>query len=352
MSPCKIYSDLRWPEKTGIGHVMHSLIARKPAHLDLIDLEVPGRIGSPFSPLAITRCLRAADVRDGVFWSAGFVPPAACAVPAVVTVHDLTHLRFYSRLHAAYYSLVFRPLYRRCAAVICVSDYTRREFLAWSGLPRERVHVVYNGVGAAYGRNTATLGLPYRYVLYPGNHRGYKNLQRLLSAYAASSLPSSGIHLVLTGEADPQLVAQAYTLGVPSLLRFMGRVTDDDLPKLYKGALMVAFVSLYEGFGLPIVEAMASGVPVLTSNVSAMPEVARDAALIVDPYAVDAITRGLDNLARDAHLREALVAKGRARVADFDWERSAATVWGIVQHAAYAPSGAASGVAVERSAGT
>jgi glycosyltransferase involved in cell wall biosynthesis len=329
----KVYSDLRWPAKTGIGHVLTSLVERKPPQAELIDLQVQGRIGSPFSPLAISKALRRTAATEGVFWSAGFVPPAACRLPVVLTVHDLTHLRFYTRLHTAYYNLFFKPLYSRCQAIVCVSDYTRREFLQWSGMPPEKVHVVYNGVGKAYAENTQTLDLPYRYVLYPGNHRGYKNLDRLVAAYAASTLPAQGIRLVMTGEPNPALMAQAQTLGVYQHLHFMGRVADADLPKLYKGALLVAFVSLYEGFGLPIVEGMASGVPVLTSNVSSMPEVAGDAALIVDPYSVVAITGALNTLAGDDALRAALVEKGWARVARFDWDRSARELWDIVGRA-------------------
>jgi glycosyltransferase involved in cell wall biosynthesis len=332
-APFKVYSDLRWPLKTGIGNVLTSLVERKPPQVELIDLQVQGRIGSPFSPVAISKALRQASADDGVFWSAGFVPPAACRLPVVLTVHDLTHLRFYTRLHTAYYNLFFKPLYRRCDAIVCVSDYTRKELLAWSGLPAGKVHVVYNGVGKAYAENRLTLELPYRYVLYPGNHRSYKNLDRLITAFAASALPAEGIRLVMTGEPNAALIAHAQSLGVERHLHFMGRVEDADLPRLYKGALMVAFVSLYEGFGLPIVEAMASGVPVLTSNVSAMPEVAGDAALIVDPYSVEAITGGLNALAGDDGLRNDLVAKGRARVTQFDWDRSARELWDIVGRA-------------------
>jgi glycosyltransferase involved in cell wall biosynthesis len=337
----KVYSDLRWPLKTGIGNVLTSLVERKPPQVELIDLGVEGRIGSPLSPVAISKALRRASAADGVFWSAGFVPPAACRLPVVLTVHDLTHLRFYTRLHTAYYNLFFRPLYRRCAAIVCVSDYTRKEFLVWSGLPADRVHVVYNGVGRAYAENALTLGLPYQYILYPGNHRSYKNLDRLITAYAGSTLPAQGIRLVMTGDPNPALMAHAQALGVARHLHFMGRVEDADLPRLYKGALMVAFVSLYEGFGLPIVEAMASGVPVLTANVSAMPEVAGDAALIVDPCSVEAITGGLNALAGNEGLRNDLVAKGRARVTRFDWDRSARELWDIVdrvREAGYASS--------------
>ncbi|MES2407835.1 MAG: glycosyltransferase family 1 protein [Pseudomonadota bacterium] len=328
-----VYSDMRWPLKTGIGNVMAAMIERKPSRMDLIGLEVKGSIGSPFSPFAISHALRRSGAdRDGVYWSAGFVPPALMNMPSVVTVHDLTHLRFYSRFHAAYYNHYLKPLYRRCSAIVCVSDYTRREFLDWSGMPPDKVSVVYNSVDQMYLDNQEAAQLSYRYVLYPGNHRSYKNLERLISAFAASALPQQNIHLVMTGAVNQSLVEHAMRQGVVSKLHFLGRVKDEDLPKLYKGALLVAFVSLYEGFGLPIVEAMASGVPVLTSDVSAMPEVAGNAALIVDPYSIDAIAEGLNDLVSDEVLRQELVGKGREQVKRFDWDRSAKKLWDIVGH--------------------
>jgi glycosyltransferase involved in cell wall biosynthesis len=326
-----VYSDLRWPLKTGIGNVLTELRARVPGHVRVVDAAVQGSIGSPLSPLAITRAVRRQQPENGVFWSAGFVPPVACRMPAVVTVHDLTHLRFYSRAHRIYYNQILRPLYRRCEAIVCVSDYTRREFLAWSGMAPHRVHVVLNGVAPVFAENQQKSDLPFRYVLYPGNQRGYKNLARLIAAYARSTLPGQGVRLVLTGQANPLLVLQATTLGVAEQLHFTGWVADADLPRLYKGAEAVAFVSLYEGFGLPLVEAMASGVPVLTSNVSAMPEVAGDAALIVDPYSVEAIAAGLDRIVNDTDLRAELVARGSEQVKRFDWDQSAHALWAIVE---------------------
>lgn len=328
-----VYADLRWPSKTGIGNVQSELLARVPNRAKVVDLAVEGALGSPLSPLAVSQALKRSRAGDGVFWNPGFIPPLSSGMPSVVTVHDLTHLHFYSRLHRVYYQLVFKHLYRRCSAVVCVSDFTRREFLAWSGMPAERVHVVHNGVQPIYAENDQTYGLPYRYVLYPGNHRGYKNIVRLMEAFARSSLPKQDIHLVMTGSENPALTRRAGELGVSSLVRFTGRVQDAELPRLYKGALLVAFVSLYEGFGLPLVEAMASGVPVLTSNVSAMPEVAGDAALIVDPYSVEAIANGLDVLARDEVMREDLVGKGLQRVSAFDWDVSAGELWSIIDRA-------------------
>jgi glycosyltransferase involved in cell wall biosynthesis len=328
-----VYADLRWPPNTGIGVVQSALLSRAPSSLDLVDIGTAGRIGSPVSPLRIMRALALSGARRGVFWSAGYMPPARSEVPVVVTVHDLTHLHFYGSLHAAYYRLVLRRMYRQCRSIICVSEYTRGEFLEWSGVPSERVFTVHNGVSVDVFSGTGDYGLPYPYVFYPGNRRPYKNLQRLVRAYANSALPRSGIELVLTGEPDGELRRCAREAGVAESLHFCGSVNQQDLARLYRGAALVAFVSLYEGFGLPIVEAMAAGVPVLTSNVAAMPEVAGSAALLVDPTSTQEIASGLERISFDSDLRRQLVQRGREQAARFSWDDSAAAVWKIVAEA-------------------
>ena len=121
--------------------------------------------------------------------------------------------------------------------------------------------------------------------------------------------------------------------GLERVIHFTGAVSDQDLARLYRGATLVAFVSLYEGFGLPIIEGMAAGVPVLTSNVAAMPEVAGEAALLVDPTSIEDIAGGLERLSFNAELRQQMVHRGAIRAAHFDWDRSAAQVWKIVAEA-------------------
>lgn len=333
-----VYSDPRWPEKTGIGNVLAAMKMYVPNDLSIVDLDIAGSVGSPLSPLAISRALSKLQANDGVFWSAGFVPPLTNRLPSVVTVHDLTHLHFYSRKHAVYYDLVYRPLYRRCAHIVCVSNYTRQEFLKWSGISPDRVSTIYNGVTAEYSVNDTKYPCDFPYVLYPGNQRSYKNLDRLVQAYAVSRLPNLGIRLGMTGRPNPALIEAATRLGVQDGLHFFGWVEDDELPALYRGALAVAFVSLYEGFGLPIIEAMASRVPVLTSNVSAMPEVAQDAAIVVDPYDVSAIADGLNRMVESPALRDELVAKGVVRARAFDWHLAADQLWDVVHRASRSTS--------------
>nr|WP_246746057.1 glycosyltransferase family 1 protein [Ciceribacter sp. L1K22] len=270
----------------------------------------------------------------GVFYSAGFVPPVFSRLPSVVIVHDLTHRRFYGAAKRAYYDLVYKPLYRRCSAVICVSEFTRQEFLEWSGMPAEKVHLVYNGYESCFNEAGPVHQPGYPYVFYGGNHRSYKNLDRLIKAFAASTLPSRGIKLVLTGKRNDELATLADNLSVGSDVVFAGRLPSEEIPSFYRGALAVAYVSLFEGFGLPIVEAYACGVPVLTSNVSAMPEVAGEGALLVNPESVEEIKQGLDRITSDEDLRMRLIAGGRRRREDFDWDSSAQRLWQLVKDTA------------------
>jgi glycosyltransferase involved in cell wall biosynthesis len=328
-----VHADLRWPGSSGIGVVQAELLRRVPASLQVVDLHVAGRIGLPTSPLAIARAL-ARSAGGGVFWSPGFVPPAWSRLPTVVTVHDLTHLHFYTKLHRAYYEMVLRPLFHRCAHIVCVSNFTRDELLGWSKIDPGKVTTVYNGVEPQQFASRGPPVLAFPYVLYPGNHRGYKNLQRLLQAYALSTLPAGGVRLVLTGATEPNLRATAAALGVERSVHFTGTVDRATLIGLYAHATCVAFVSLYEGFGLPLLEAMAARVPVLASRAAALPEIAGDAALLVDPTRIDEISHGLQELTGNETLRTRLVEKGAARVTQFGWNTAAAAVWRIVAQAA------------------
>lgn len=335
-----VYADLRWSWQNGsagIDNVKRELLSRAPAHATIVELPIGVQPGSALSPLAIAVALRRMRPVSGVFWSPGFMPPARSSVPAVVTVHDLIHLRHYSRLHRTYYEHVLRPLYRRCRTIVCVSEHTRREFLHWSGMPQERVVTLYNGVSAGFwSADGSERPVAFPYVLYAGNRRAHKNLDRLLDAYGRSALAARGIHLVLTGEPDARLRARAARFRVEDFVHFSGQVAAATMPALYRHAHAVVLVSLDEGFGLPIVEAMAAGVPVLTSNVSAMPEIAGGAALLADPLSVESIRGGLEALAFDRDERERRIALGRARARAFDWNAAARGWWQILDEASAA----------------
>jgi glycosyltransferase involved in cell wall biosynthesis len=334
-SALTVCADRRWPPNTGIGVVQYELERRRPAGTEIVDLGVKGRIGAIFSPVSISRAIRKMKLpKDVMFISWGFIPPLISRRKKILIVHDLTHLHYYGWLKKTYYNVIFKPLYRRCAAISCVSKFTRDEFVAWSGMQPAKVHVIYNGCSQDFSQDAMPANLGYRYLLYPGNHRVYKNLGRLIQGYAHSGLSRDGVHLVLTGSENDQLLAVAAQEGVSDFVHFLGTVPHPEIPKLYRGASAIAFISLYEGFGLPIVEGMASGVPVVTSNLSCMPEIADGAAMLVDPFDVADIARGLTSVVHDDGVRNRLIARGLERVKCFNWDEAGGKFWTLAKQVA------------------
>jgi glycosyltransferase involved in cell wall biosynthesis len=329
-----VLADMRFASDTGIGKVQEALAARSPTYSEIVDLRVRGRYGSPFSPfyiaLSIRKKVAGREPKGVVFWSAGFMPPLFSKIPTVVFVHDLIHLKHYGHLKRLYYNLILKRLYRRCSAIVCVSDFTRQEFIEWSGVPPGKVYLIYNGLDGRYLGKYEAAELGFQYILYVGSHRSSKNLPRLIESYSRSALPSRSIHLVLTGSENQELRNLILRYGLEGIVHFLGSVPEDQLPALYKGAQAVVYVSLQEGFGLPLLEAMASEVPVITSNITAMPEIAADAALVVDPYSVKDIALGLDRITSDETLRASLIRAGRIRVNQFDWDASAGKFWKLM----------------------
>ena len=296
-----IHYDPRWSGPHGIGRFSDEVTARLP---DARPLQVRARKLSLLDPLATTWALK--GLREGVYFTPGFNAPLRAPIPFVFCIHDLIHLRFAGEstaLRRAYYRLVVGPAAQRAARVLTVSAFSRREILEWSGLPGERVEVVGNGVSAAFRPDGPRHQPGFPYFLHVGRRAAHKNVERLVAAHAASRR------------------------GREVRLLFAGELDDAQLAAHYRGAVALVFPSLYEGFGLPIVEAMACGTPVLTSTATAIPETAGEGnALYVDPLSVEAIAAGLDQLAEDATLRADLRQRGLARARAFSWERVAAKV--------------------------
>lgn len=271
-------------------------------------------------PLATALALR--RLRSGVYFSPGFNGPIRAPIPFVFSIHDLIHLRFpeaSSPVRRAYYRLIVLPASRRAFRVITGSEYSRGTILDWTGLPPERVVAVGYGVSGDFAPGGARYEPGYPYFLYVGRREPHKNIPRLVEGFAASRA-SAAIRLLFTGSPERRIEELAARHRVRGAIHFTGTLSDPDLAACYRGAVALAFPSLYEGFGLPIIEAMACGVPVLASNVTAIPEVAADAALLVDPTSTQAIAQALDRLADDSALRSTLGARGLARARRFSWD--------------------------------
>ncbi len=261
------------------------------------------------------------------------MPPAMCRLPFVVTIHDLIHLHYGTLLHRTYYNKIISPFLGGADRILTVSEYSRSEILAWSGLPSERVVSIHNGVSTEFALDGDVFQPGFPYVLYVGNRKKHKNLERLIQGFGKARLDSE-IRLAISGVENQKLVELATKSGISSQLVFLGRIEEKALPSIYRGALAACFVSLYEGFGLPPLEAMACGTPVLTSNVTSLPEVVGDAALMVEPHDVEAIADGLKRLVEDFFLRDELRRKGLERAKRFNWDKTAELTWQVLQQAA------------------
>jgi len=270
-----------------------------------------------------------------------YVLPLLCRKRAVVTIHDCIHLLFPqylpNRMALSYAKYMMRHAVHRGAAILTVSDASRRDILRfYPEADPERIQVVPNAIDDAIlddpgeeemERVKERYQIRGRYVLYAGNIKPHKNLDRLIAAFGLlKQRPGhEDVKLLIIGDEVNKygsLRRSMETSGVRQDVRFFGFVPDHTLSALYRMASVFAFPSLYEGFGLPPLEAMACGTPVVTSNISSLPEVVGDAALLVDPYNVEEIADGLARVLDDKALCSDLVARGRERVLHFSWERS------------------------------
>ncbi|WP_426190302.1 glycosyltransferase family 4 protein [Massilia sp. DWR3-1-1] len=322
----KIAVDYSWLGPTGIGRMAAEVISRAPPEIDILGIREGCQNARPYTPIGLALAIRTSDA--DAFWSPGFMPPAATfRTPSAITIHDLTHLHFYGTKHRFYYNHVILPLLRKVDLIFTVSDYTKLELQDWSGIPDDRIVRIYNGVDPSFSPDGPAIDIGRPYILYAGNRRGYKNVDNLMAAFARSGLASDGFMLGLTGKRDAASEAVERSLDIVGHVHYFGFVADAMMPDLYRGAHATAFVSHYEGFGLPIVESMACGVPVITSLNSSMPEVAGDAAILVDSHSIDDIADGLARVCRNISLRAALQASGLARAACFSWDSTGKDYW-------------------------
>lgn len=271
------------------------------------------------------------------------IPLAGREGKCVVTVHDLIPLllpRTFTRRHRTIVRLALARVRRRADLVLVPSRAVQRDVVERLGVEEERVVVVPHGCearfrpargaadAAALSAAAGRLGLPPRYVLAVGTLEPRKNLTTLLHAYArlraaAAAPPPELVLAGARGWLDGPVRQTVRALGLEAVVRLPGFIDDDDLPAVYRGAELVVFPSLREGFGLPLLEAMASGVPVVASSAPALPEVAGGAALLVDPLDVEAMAAAAARALRDQPLREKLRAAGIARAAQFSWTAAA-----------------------------
>ena len=288
-----------------------------------------------------------------IFLSPYIKGPLLAPCPYVVTIHDLIFLKIdaYESGRSMVRNRVFRVwaqlISKHAAAVITVSQRSKEDIMELLEVPESKIVVAPNGLPAEFVLEagapsqlewvTRKYGIIQPYVLYVGNFKPHKNLYMLLAAFKqVSENLGPRYQLVLAGgdaHYRPELQRRVAELDLEDRVIFTGFVENRDLPDLYKGAEVFVFPSLYEGFGIPVLEAMACGTPVVTSKTTALPEVAGDAGVLVDPHSVNEISQAIRFLLTDQDAREKQIRKGTERSKRFSLEQNSAKVLGVLEAA-------------------
>jgi len=260
------------------------------------------------------------------------VLPLWTPVPGVIVVQSLqvfSHPGAFETWRKRYLRTALSSSIDRAASVICLSQFSRQALLELTGADPQKVHVVYHGLPPSHhGETSSGLCRPaLPYILSVSSLHAYKNVMRVIQAYAQirrnQQLPHRlriiGFEAEYTSEDIKRLATE---LGVSDSVDFLGPIGHEDLPAQYEGADLLVYASLYETFGLPPLEAMAAGCPVVAANSTSIPEVVGDAAEMVEPLDVDAIAQGMLHVLTDSKWRAELVKRGRSRINDFTWERA------------------------------
>jgi glycosyltransferase involved in cell wall biosynthesis len=339
-----------------------SLLYNPSARATRLALPALSRIACTASPFSLRQqwlvpaLLRRAQAT--LYHSSYYLMPYWTGVPTVLTCHDLIPLvsadhfgaaqqaRGAERARRAVYRLTNVLALRAAHAIVAVSQATKADLLHYFHLDSRRIVVIPEAAETHFtpqpGERIAAVrqkyALPDQYVLYFGSNKPHKNLVRLIKAWqisafrppptrvAGSGRAISGFKLVIAGHWDsryPEIKQHVETAGLKDHVIFAGPVAEEDLPALYSGATLFVFPSLYEGFGLPVLEAMSCGTPVVCSNVSSLPEVAGDAARLADPLDVDDLAATISQALASEELRQAMLRRGMEQAAKFSWEQTA-----------------------------
>lgn len=321
-----IFFDARWNGDTGIGRFCREVRFRIHS---FTDLPLDGNPAGPFDPLRLAAFL----VRkpNCAFFSPGYNSPIFGAGKFILTVHDLNHVDVEDNsgfLKRLYYRFVLKRACKRASRIFTVSEFSRQRIISWAKVSGESVVCVGNGVSDVFlqgQRNDTSRDPSDGYLFCVGNRKGHKN--EVAAVRALGDLRSyPNIRLVFSGSPSGELLDEAERVGVSSRVSFAGRLSEDELRAHYQSAAALVFLSHYEGFGLPLVEAMAVGCPVIASSTTALGEIAGNAAVLVDPKDRAAILVALNSVLESTELRRELAVMGKCRAAEFSWERVAERV--------------------------
>ncbi len=307
---------------------MNRMISRVPEWFSQLDADP--HIYRAYSPDPVTREAFDAFRNDDT-------------VPLVTDLAVYRMPEVYQRSRVFLWRLQYRYVRRRANFFLAISEFTKKEMTELWNLPPEKIYVVPCACSSALTPVSSPerikllrqkYSLPERFVLFVGNSNPRKNLKRLIQAFDRAKTEENLPHqLVIAGEQGWKFDRNQAVEGIRNRenVRFIGFVPDEDMPALYSAASLFMFPTLYEGFGIPVLEAQACGVPVLASRCSALPEVGGDGVLYVDPYDVESISRGIRTVLTDPALAGELARKGLENVGRFSWERSARRLHEIIE---------------------
>jgi alpha-1,3-rhamnosyl/mannosyltransferase len=303
---------------------------------------------SPISQIAISRVLTKEHI--DVYHSPYYIRPYLLSVPAVVTLHDIIPILWPDSGTSGWAQVAFRLATRLSVStakqIIVGSTSAKDDFIRYFKIPPQRIHVVHHGADARFRpfdkeqdqEGIATIRRRYSldrdYILYVGINKPHKNLVTLIDAF--HRMGRTDLQLVFAGAEDHRYPATRQAVaqfGLEDRVAFLGAVPDTDLPWLYSEAAVFAFPSLYEGFGLPVVEAMACGAPVVCSSASSLPEVVGDAGILVDPGDPVAWAREIARVVDDGMLRQDLRRRSLSRAAEFSWKKAAEATLDVYREA-------------------
>ena len=365
----RIALDIRKVDDFGIGTYIRNLVLNL-ANLDQVNqylLVAREQDRSKFDSLPPNFSFLIEHSGESPFWNDAVLPytlkknqvqllhtphyqaPRFLRCKSVITIHDCVHILFpnYASSKSAYNQAknATRRTIKKCSHIFTVSEATQRDLVRLFSVPEEKITVVYNAIDERavlsdspeeQKRVLERYQIQDPFLLYAGNIKPHKNIARIIEAFSVIKTELKddetwkNLKLIIIGDELSKhqfLRRTVIRSGVQHDVRFFGFVPYETLKVFYKSAQIFVFPSLYEGFGLPPLEAMANGTPVLASNVSSLPEVLGDAALLINPDNVFEISRGLKHLLFDSHLREELIEKGLEQVRRYSWSKSAELVW-------------------------
>lgn len=329
-----ILADGRWQGPHGIGRFSTEVLSR----LTNTTIFTAGPHPLSVKNLLWQTQMLVREEAHQVFYSPGFNPALASRIPAVFTIHDLIHINVTEQttlLKTIYYNYIVKPAAKKARAIVTVSHYSKKTILDWVNIPEEKIHVAYPGVSPIFQANGEKYQPGFPYLLHVGNAKKHKNVARLIQAFAQANIDPE-IRLISTGGLQENKEACDLIKKYKLENRVLSHTQLDEatLAAYYRGTLGVLFPSLYEGFGLPVIEGMASGVPVLTSNMTSLPEIAGKGALLINPLDVDAIKEGIKQLVTDKALRSSLIECGLEQATQFTWDKTAQSIQSLLNQIA------------------